>query len=140
MALPNIPHLEGPVLARRQQVVPSGVHTDATHRARVRRVVVNELVRTGVPDLDGVIGTRAGDAAAIGEVQHLVHYIGMVIESVQFSVCRHVPQLDELVVTTGDGLCGSGVEVSRAYPVGMADERADKLAGGQGPNLGGLVV
>ena len=140
MPLSDIPHLERPVFAGRQKIVASGVHANATHRARVSRVVVNELVRAGVPHFDCAISTCAGDAAAIRKEQHLVHYVGMVIERVQFSVCRHVPQLDELVIATGDGLCGTGAEVCRADPVGVSNEGASKLAGGQGPNLGGLVV
>jgi hypothetical protein len=40
----------------------------------VGRIVLDELVRANVPELDGVVGTAGRDAAAVFVKHHTVHH------------------------------------------------------------------
>ena len=101
---------------------------------------MDELVTPRIPDLDGVVSTSRGDGAAVGKVKHLVDYVGVIVKGVQFSVCSHVPNFDQLVIAAGDGVGSSGVKIGRAHPVSVANKGADEFTRGKGPNLGCLIV
>ena len=54
---------------------------DACHRIRVCGIVLDELARPDVPNLDRLIGGRRGDAVPVRVKQNLVDYAAMIGQS-----------------------------------------------------------
>src|SRR5260370_28241062 len=66
----RIPHLEGAILARRDNTGPVRGPGYCAHPCRVTSIGLEAMPACGIPDLDGVVIAPCGDAGAIGGPSH----------------------------------------------------------------------
>eukprot|EP00955_Chlamydomonas_euryale_P112958 366178-Chlamydomonas_euryale.AAC.15 len=140
LALPDVPHLERGVEAGGEQEVARRVERKVGDRARVRLIVLQQVVRTHVPHPDRVVRSGGRDARAVWVERDRVHEALVVIEHVHRLFACKVPHPNRLVVASGHRQASVGREAARAHPVLVPRERVGKALAAERPRLDCFVV
>mmetsp|Transcript_10483 Transcript_10483/g.29831 ORF Transcript_10483/g.29831 Transcript_10483/m.29831 type:complete len:296 (+) Transcript_10483:221-1108(+) len=98
---PQVPELQGVVLADGDQLLASRVKVGATNGTCVRLVVLQQPPRPQVPELDVAVSAARRDTRGVRVEADLVHRAFEVDEGHDRSLLLHIPDAHCLVLTAG---------------------------------------